>query len=322
MTVTLRVDELSVAFRAGGRSVQAVDRLSFGVRPGEIVALVGESGCGKSATAMAIAGLLPPSARIDGSIRLSDRELYGLPERAMNELRGAQVGTVFQDPLSALNPVLTIGRQVAEPLRRHAGLSRRAADRRVVELLQQVGIADPERRAREYPHQLSGGMCQRVMIAIAIACGPQLFIADEPTTAVDATMQATILELLRALVTQSGMALLIITHDLGVVADIADRVVVMYAGRAVAEAEVHELFEHPRHPYTRALLAATPVPGERNGRLEEIPGIVPTIAEPLERCAFVERCSRARPECHERQPRLLPLEDGQSVACFHPWEAS
>ncbi|ADB52786.1 ABC transporter ATP-binding protein [Conexibacter woesei] len=314
----LQVDDLGVDFVQGDRRTRAVDGVSFAVAPGQVLALVGESGCGKSATATALAGLLPVSAHVSGSIRLDDRELHGLGERELARLRGRDMSMIFQDPTSSLNPVLSVGRQVAEPLRRHAGLSRREARRRAVELIDEVGIADPVRRAREYPHQLSGGMCQRVMIAIAIACNPRVLVADEPTTALDATVQATILELLRRLVAERGMALLLITHDLGVVADVADRVIVMYAGRSVEQGAVAELFAHPRHPYTRALLGATPTPGDdKRARLAEIPGMVPALAGPARDCTFAARCRHAQADCRRLRPELAPA-GRHEVSCLHP----
>jgi peptide/nickel transport system ATP-binding protein len=320
MNATLSVSDLSVEFHGHGRSVCAVDRLSFSVEAGEVLALVGESGCGKSTVARAIMQLLPRTARMGGSILVEGRDVTTLPERALRDVRGERVSIVFQEPVSSLNPVLSVGYQVAESLRRHARLPRRAARDRAVALLDEVGIADPERRAHEYPHQLSGGMCQRVMLAIALAGNPRLLVADEPTTALDATVQANILELLRGVIARRRMGLLLITHDLGVVADLADRAIVMYAGRAVEEAEATELFERPRHPYTRALLEATPMPGgPARARLAEISGTVPSLERPAVSCSFAERCRRADRRCRERRPEPVPA--GRStVACLHPWE--
>ncbi|ADB51219.1 ABC transporter ATP-binding protein [Conexibacter woesei] len=322
MSETLTVSELSVAFRRGGRGTCAVDGLSFAIAPGEVLALVGESGCGKSTVAKAILRLLPRTAQTGGSIVVEGREVTGLSERELTQVRGRKVGIVFQEPISSLNPVVSVGRQVEESLRRHRRMRRREAGAAAVALLEEVGIADPERRAREFPHQLSGGMCQRVMIAIALAGDPRVLVADEPTTALDATVQATILELLRDLVARRGMGLLLITHDLGVVADLADRAIVMYAGRAVEEGDVTELFARPRHPYTRALLAATPTPGgATRARLTEIDGIVPSLAEPATSCSFAERCTRVRADCHRKRPE--PARAGRgSVTCLHPWEGS
>jgi len=255
----LEVDNLQTHFRTPDGVNRAVDGISFAVEAGETVAIVGESGCGKSVTANSILRLVPqPPGRIGGAIRFQGRDLLKLSERAMREVRGNDISMIFQEPMTSLNPVLTIGRQIAEPLRLHQGLSRESVEQRVVEMLGLVGIAEPRRRAREYPHQLSGGMRQRVMIAIALACRPKLLIADEPTTALDVTIQAQILNLMTDLKQRVGAAIILITHDLGVVAEIAERVMVMYAGRKVEEAPVAELFRSPRHPYTRGLLSAVP----------------------------------------------------------------
>src|SRR6266496_3674236 len=262
----LEVDNLQTHFRTPDGVNRAVDGISFAVEAGETVAIVGESGCGKSVTANSILRLVPqPPGRIGGAIRFQGRDLLKLIERAMREVRGNDISMIFQEPMTSLNPVLTIGRQIAEPLRLHQGLSRESVEQRGVEMLGLVGIAEPRRRAREYPHQLSGGMRQRVLIAIALACKPALLIADEPTTALDVTIQAQILDLLREMKATFDLSLLLITHDLGVIAETADRVAVMYAGRLVEQAPVRSIFREPRHPYTRGLLASTPggVPGER-----------------------------------------------------------
>jgi peptide/nickel transport system ATP-binding protein len=258
VNTVLEVTDLSVRFRTEDGWVQAVDDVSFDVGEGEIVALVGESGCGKSVTAMSIIGLLAESAQVSGSVRFSGRELGGLPRSQLRHVRGKDIAMVFQEPMTSLNPVFTVGRQVGEVLREHEGASRKVARARVIELLDLVGIPAPERRVDEYPHQLSGGMRQRVMIAMAVACGPKILIADEPTTALDVTIQAGILDIVRDLRDRLGTAVILITHDLGVVADIADRVVVMYAGRKVEEAPVEDLFASPQHPYTVGLLGAIP----------------------------------------------------------------
>ncbi|WP_129667879.1 ABC transporter ATP-binding protein [Phytoactinopolyspora endophytica] len=314
----LVADGLSVRFQVGQGSVTAVDEISFGVRPGEVMALVGESGCGKSSVAMALAGLLAPNAELTGSVTFGDTDIVGLGERQLSKIRGRSIGVVFQEPMTSLNPVLTVGRQVSEVLRRHAGMSRKQAAEHSVELFERVGIPDPRTRARSYPHQLSGGMRQRVMIAMALACRPRVLIADEPTTALDVTVQSTILRLLRELGREDGTAIVLITHDLGVVADIADRVAIMYAGRFVEEGEVHDIFAQPSHPYTRALLAATPRQGEAGqGRLAEIPGIVPVLHEPATSCSFADRCTRVGSTCHESRPQRSRV--GQHhVWCFHP----
>jgi peptide/nickel transport system ATP-binding protein len=297
----------------------AVDGLSLTVAPGETVAIVGESGCGKSLAALAVMRLLPepPAKIIGGAVRFMGRDLAALSEREMQRVRGRDISMIFQDPMTSLNPVVTVGDQLIEAIRRHTDVSRRDAADRAVELLRQVRIPDAERRLDDYPHQMSGGMSQRVMIAMAIACGPKLLIADEPTTALDVTIQAQILELLKELQTNSDMGLIIITHDLGVVAEIADRVVVMYAGRKVEEAPVEGLFERPLHPYTRGLLGATPSAlRRRGGRLVEIVGSVPGLAELPVGCAFQNRCPEMFDRCRAERPILAPLLPHRSCACF------
>jgi peptide/nickel transport system ATP-binding protein len=316
----LEVGDLSVRFRTEDGAVQAVDRVSFSVAEREIVALVGESGCGKSVTAMAVTRLLPSNASVTGSVMFGGLDLLELPMAELRRMRGKEIAYVFQEPMTALNPSFTAGFQVQETLRHHEPMSRRDARRRAIELLELVGIPAAERRMNEYSHQLSGGMRQRVMIAMAIACGPRLLIADEPTTALDVTVQAAILDVMRSLRERLGMALVLITHDLGVVADAADRVVVMYAGRKVEEAPVLDLFRDPQHPYTVGLLGALPtsVNGRMPERLREIPGIVPSLPASLPNCAFAPRCPRASVECRERVPPLEPKRPGHLAACFHP----
>src|SRR6185312_14046380 len=278
----LEVADLSVRFRTEDGPVLAADQVSFTVADREVLALVGESGCGKSVTAMALTRLLPPNALITGSVRLGDRSLLELPEARMRAVRG------------------------------------RTADRRATELLELVGIPLPSRRLKEYPHQLSGGMRQRVMIAMAVACQPRLLVADEPTTALDVTVQAGILDVLRDLRTEIGTAVLLITHDLGVVADLADRVVVMYAGRTIEEAGTEALFARHSHPYTRGLLEAVPDPERRAGGIREIPGRVPTLRSSPDECTFADRCQRADSLCRARRPELLPGPAGHPVRCVHP----
>ena len=327
----LRVRDLSVRFGTEDGTVSAVDEVDLDVGAGEIVALVGESGCGKSVTAMSLAGLLPGSASVEGSVRLRGQELVGAPERVLRPLRGRDITYVFQEPMTSLNPVLTVGRQITEVLQVHQKLGRTAARARAVELLALVGIPSPDRRVDEYPHQLSGGMRQRVVIAMAVACDPTLLVADEPTTALDVTVQAGILDVIRDLRDRLGTSVLLITHDLGVVADIADRVVVMYAGRVVEQAPVEELFARPRHHYTAALLGAIPTArrGEGDHRLREIPGLVPVLAEQPDRCTFADRCPSADDLCRTSQPTLADSRSpagGQvagsrashRVACWHP----
>ncbi len=303
--------------------VRAVDGVSFTIASGETLAIVGESGCGKSVTAQSILRLLPsPPARIvEGAIRFEGRNLLELRDAEMRDIRGNQIAMIFQEPMTSLNPVLTIGHQIAESLVRHQGLARRAADARAVEMLGLVNIAEPERRTKEYPHQLSGGMRQRVMIAMALACNPKLLIADEPTTALDVTIQAQILDLMRELKTKIGAAIMLITHDLGVVAEMAERVVVMYAGRKVEEAPVSELFERPMHPYTRGLLGSMPRLGASltdtaPQRLNEIAGVVPSLREEIPGCAFAPRCTLATERCRQSFPPLERKGERHLVACF------
>jgi peptide/nickel transport system ATP-binding protein len=317
--VPLEVRGLSTTLFTRRGTMKAVDGISLAVGAGETVALVGESGCGKSLTALSIMRLLPdPPARIvGGEVFLNGRDLVALPEEAMLDIRGREIGMIFQDPMSSLNPVATVEKQIAEVLSAHTDLDRRQARARVLELLEQVGMPDAGRRLDAYPHQLSGGMCQRVMIAMAIACSPSVLIADEPTTALDVTVQAQVLALLKRLQAEAGMAMIFITHDLGVVAEIADRVVVMYAGRKVEEAVVDDLFEAPLHPYTAGLIGATPVPGAaRAERLADIPGMVPPLDQLPAGCAFAPRCPRVMERCWKEQPVLTEPRPGRRVACF------
>ena len=315
----LEVEDLRTTLFTRRGEMKAVDGLSLAVGAGETVALVGESGCGKSLSALSIMRLLPdPPARIvGGAVRLIGRDIVPVTEEAMLDIRGREIGMIFQDPMSALNPVITVGKQIAEVLTAHTELGHGQARARAHELLEQVGMPDAGRRLDAYPHQLSGGMCQRVVIAMAIACNPSVLIADEPTTALDVTVQAQVLTLLRKLQREAGMAMIFITHDLGVVAEIADRVVVMYAGRKVEEAPVDDLFERPLHPYTAGLIGATPIPGgERAQRLADIPGMVPPLNALPDGCAFAPRCSRAMDRCRVERPALTAMADGRAVACF------
>ena len=323
----LEVDNLQTHFRTPDGVNRAVDGISFAVEAGETVAIVGESGCGKSVTANSILRLVPqPPGRIGGAIRFQGRDLLKLSERAMREVRGNDISMIFQEPMTSLNPVLTIGRQIAEPLRLHQGLSRESVEQRVVEMLGLVGIAEPRRRTREYPHQLSGGMRQRVLIAIALACRPKLLIADEPTTALDVTIQAQILNLMTDLKRRVGAAIILITHDLGVVAETAERVMVMYAGRKVEEAPVAELFRSPRHPYTRGLLSAVPKLGSSLGaaqtRLAEIPGVVPSLKQRIAGCVFASRCAFARDLCRRVAPALEEKAPAHFAACHFAAKAT
>lgn len=321
MTPRLAVNDLSVRFATDDGGVLAVDRMSFSVEPGEVLALVGESGCGKSVTAMSVLRLLPSIATMTGSITLDETELTSLSTRQMREIRGRDISMIFQEPMTSLNPAYTIGFQIGEVLRRHEGMSRKQAKDRAVELLELVRMPAAGARVKEYPHQLSGGMRQRVMIAMAVACSPKVLIADEPTTALDVTIQAQILDIIRDLREHVGASIVLITHDLGVVADIADRIEVMYAGHKVESGPVHELFDNPQHPYTIGLLGAVPRPdlaGGMQDRLQEIPGLVPVLHGKPESCVFAPRCSRATDECVEAMPPLELVRPRQYSACVHP----
>jgi peptide/nickel transport system ATP-binding protein len=293
------------------------------VNAGETLAVVGESGCGKSVTAQSILRLIPtpPGRYMSGQIRFEGRDLLELEIAEMRKLRGAEISMIFQEPMTSLNPVLTVGRQIGETLTLHQGLDQKTAERRAVEMLKLVGIPEPERRVREYPHQLSGGMRQRVMIAMALACNPKLLIADEPTTALDVTIQAQILDLMRELKTRVGAAIILITHDLGVVAEMAERVVVMYAGRKVEEASVDDLFNRPRHPYTLGLMGSIPHLGSslaQNAapRLAEIQGVVPSLRDEIPGCAFAPRCRFATDRCTRERPAIEELAPRHFAACF------
>jgi len=316
----LAVDDLRVRFKTQRGLVHAVNGISFDVRPGETLGLVGESGCGKSVTALTTMGILPRAARIaSGSIRLDGRELLGLSERQWRRVRGKEIAMIFQDPMTSLNPVLTVGAQLREAIEEHLDLDRKAATRRAVELLEQVGIPSPADRLRNYPHQFSGGMRQRVMIAIALACEPKVLIADEPTTALDVTIQAQILDLLRDLVADRGTSLVLITHDLGVVAGMCERVKVMYAGTLVEEGSASELFAAPRHPYTLGLLQSVPrLDAGRKQPLRPIPGAPRNmLSEPVS-CPFAPRCRNRIDRCDAELPQLKRLDTGQRAACFNP----
>jgi peptide/nickel transport system ATP-binding protein len=316
----LEVSDLSVRFDTDDGPVHAVDRVSWSLREREVLGIVGESGCGKSVSAMSLLRLLPATAHVTGQALFAGEDLLRVPDARIRRIRGREISFVFQEPMTSLNPVFTVGRQIGEVLRRHLGLSRSASRARTVELLDLVRIPAPSRRVDEYPHQLSGGMRQRVMIAMALACDPKILIADEPTTALDVTIQAGILDLVRELRDRLGTAIVLITHNLGVVADVADRVVVMYAGRKAEEAPVHDLFASPQHPYTIGLLGAIPRPGARgrNGRLREIPGRVPSLAELPAYCAFAPRCPRADELSRSEVPSLREVRPAHWVACFHP----
>ena len=315
----LDVSDLKTVFRTRDGAVHAVNSVSFSVSPGELLGVVGESGSGKSVTMMSLMGLLPspPAEIVSGQILFEGRDVRKMSPKALRALRGREIGFVFQDPMTSLNPVFTVGYQLIEPLKVHMGLRGHAARARAAELLALVGIPDAAARLDDFPHQFSGGMRQRVMIAIALACDPKVLIADEPTTALDVTIQAQILELVRSLRQKLGMAIIWITHDLGVVAGIADRVMVMYGGQIVEQAPVDELFARPRHPYTRALLETVPrVDGTRDTRLRSISGQPPSLAEHPRSCPFAARCGHVHDRCLAENPQRRLVGPGHDVACF------
>ena len=314
----LELDGLRTYFDTLSGTVRSVNGVSYQLRAGETLGVVGESGCGKSVTALSIMRLVPtpPGRFAGGAIRYRGTDLLKLTEREMRQIRGNRISMIFQEPMTSLNPVLTVGRQIAETVQVHQKLSRAAAMQRAVEMLRLVQIPEPERRVKEYPHQLSGGMRQRVMIALALACNPEVLIADEPTTALDVTIQAQIVDLIKRLQKELGMGVIMITHDLGVVAESCDRVVVMYAGRKVEEATVIDLFERPLHPYTRALMGSMPAMNTQAKRLAEIPGMVPAPHELGQGCAFAARCTEVQERCRRETPALTAHGDGHVVACF------
>ncbi|MEX2242108.1 MAG: ABC transporter ATP-binding protein [Burkholderiales bacterium] len=322
----LEIRELKTHFFTRDGVVRAVDGVSCRLDPGETLAVVGESGCGKSVTALSILRLIasPPGRIVGGEVLFNGRNLLELPDAEMRRIRGNEISMIFQEPMTSLNPVLTIGRQIAETLVLHQGMDRKHAAERAVEMLQLVKISESRRRVKQYPHELSGGMRQRVMIAMALSCNPKLLIADEPTTALDVTIQAQILDLMRELKAKTGAAIVLITHDLGVVAEMAQRVVVMYAGRKVEEASVEALFERPRHPYTLGLLGSIPrledavVDAIGKKRLTEIPGMVPSLKEEIAGCVFEPRCPYARTRCRAEYPPLEEQAPGHWSAC---WES-
>ena len=315
----LDVKDLRTVFRTRTQEVHAVNSVSFSLKPGELLGVVGESGSGKSVTVMSLIGLLPsPPAEVrDGQVLFGDQDLLKCDAASLRAIRGARIGFIFQDPMTSLNPVFTVGFQLMEPLLKHMGMSKRQARQRAQELLELVHIPDARQRLKDYPHQFSGGMRQRVMIAIALACGPQVLIADEPTTALDVTIQAQILELVKELRQKLGMAIIWITHDLGVIAGIADRVMVMYGGQIVEHAPVRELFGNPQHPYTRALLRTIPSKhGARIDRLRVIEGQPPMLAAPPSACSFRFRCTHRMPICNQKRPLRVDLGKGHDTACF------
>ena len=317
----LEVRNLRTFFRTSGGVARAVDDVSFDVRPGETLGIVGESGCGKSVTSLSIMRLVPepPGFHPSGEIRFAGRDLLKLSEREMRKLRGDDIAMIFQEPMTSLNPIFRVGAQISESLRQHRGLNKHEARVEAIKLLTRVGIPDPTKRVDDYPHQMSGGMKQRVMIAMALACEPKLLIADEPTTALDVTIQAQILDLLRDLQSEMGMAIVLITHDLGVIAEMAHRVVVMYAGRVVETAPVELLFDEPRHPYTLGLFRSLPdMNAEAQDQLATIRGMVPNATAFPSGCRFRNRCDFAVDACAETMPDLVPIADrpGQAAACL------
>jgi len=321
----LEIDNLQTHFFTRAGVVRAVDGVSYSVRAGETLGVVGESGCGKSVTALSILRLVasPPGRIVGGRVLFEGRNLLELTERAMEDIRGNDIAMIFQEPMTSLNPLLTIGRQIGEAVALHRGLSGREAWDEAIEMLRRVHIPEPERRVHAYPHQLSGGMRQRAMIAMALSCNPKLLIADEPTTALDVTIQAQILDLMRELQDTTGAAIILITHDMGVVAENADRVIVMYAGRKVEEASADDLFESPGHPYTKGLLGSLPNleiaarTDTRRARLSEIKGMVPSLANLPRGCSFAPRCGFATEECRAAYPPLTQYRPGHWVACWH-----
>ena len=318
----LKVEDLRVEFRTRRGAAMVLNGVDFEIHPGETLCVVGESGCGKSMTALALLRLIPsPPGRIrSGRVLFQGEDLVAASEARMREVRGNRISMIFQEPMTSLNPVFTVGDQIGESLRLHAGLDAKAARERSIEMLRQVGIPAPERRVDEYPHQLSGGMRQRVMIAIALACEPKILIADEPTTALDVTVQAQIFDLLQEMREARGTAIILITHDMGAVAEMADRVIVMYAGRKVEEGRVEDILDRPAHPYTQGLLACRPqlVVGKVEARrqLAEIPGVVPPMHLLGAGCAFAPRCAHAMPRCRESAPRERAVGEGHAAACW------
>ena len=317
----LEVEDLSVSFHTEAGRVRAIDRVSFSIEPGEVLGIVGESGCGKSVTAMSLMRLLPqPSSRIEsGSINFRGTDVVKLPQKELFSLRGHKMAMVFQEPMTALNPVYRIGRQMREIFRLHfPSMDPLSVHKKCVSLLEKVGIPEPEKRLTEYPHQLSGGMRQRVMIAMALSCEPDLLIADEPTTALDVTTQAQILDLIMRLREERGMGVILITHDLGVIAEVCEKVLVMYAGKVAEKASVKELFSQPRHPYTRGLLGSMPsLSAKRKSPLRTIDGMVPPLMDMPPGCRFADRCDLVSAKCRKESPARSLLEGGRFVHCYH-----
>ncbi|CAJ1004247.1 MULTISPECIES: ABC transporter ATP-binding protein [Bacillales] len=315
MTTILEVEQLRTRFRTENGVVNVVDGVDFSIRAGETLGVVGESGCGKSVTSLSIMRLLPPNGRAEGTIRFNGTNLLELSEKEMQAVRGNDISMIFQEPMTSLNPLHTVGRQIEEAIQLHWKVSKAQARERAIAMLKAVGMPRAEEIYGEYPHQLSGGMRQRVMIAMAMACDPKLIIADEPTTALDVTIQAQILDLMRELKEKTGTSIMLITHDLGVVAEMCDRVIVMYAGQVVEETDVETLFEQPKHPYTIGLMKSIPELDEEREYLDTIPGAVPLPHQMPKGCRFAPRCAQAMPICREQPPELLQL-DGHKCRCW------
>ncbi|MCM3081854.1 ABC transporter ATP-binding protein [Brevibacillus invocatus] len=316
MTAMLQISDLRTSFLQSGEKLTVIEGVSLSVAPGETVGVVGESGCGKSVTSLSVMQLLGRNVQLEGSIRFQEKELLTLTDKQMESIRGNQIAMIFQEPMTSLNPLHTIGKQISEPLRRHLGLNKQQAKERTIQLLKEVGIPRAEDIISDYPHQLSGGMRQRVMIAMAMACTPKLLIADEPTTALDVTIQAQILELMKKVRNEHGTSILLITHDLGVVAEMCHRVIVMYAGQIVEEADVKQLFDEPKHPYTRGLLNSMPSLNNNQERLDAIPGAVPLLTEMPKGCRFAPRCSQVMDVCREKNPELKSISETQKCRCW------
>ncbi|OEF99388.1 peptide ABC transporter ATP-binding protein [Vulcanibacillus modesticaldus] len=313
----LEVDQLKTIFRTEDGDIPAVSGVSFSLKAGETLGIVGESGSGKSVTSLSIMGLIPkPQGRLSGSIRYKGKEIINLSEGEMREIRGNEISMIFQEPMTSLNPVFTIGNQMVEAVLLHMELSKKEAEQRAIEMLRQVGIPRAEEIMKEYPHQLSGGMRQRVMIAMAMSCNPSILIADEPTTALDVTIQAQILDLMRNLKKDFNTSILLITHDLGVVAEMCDRVIVMYAGKIVEESDVRTLFKNPNHPYTKGLIKSTPRLTSEKQRLYSIPGNVPSFKEMPKGCKFVPRCEYAKDICYKNEPELVYVGEDHKSSCW------
>ncbi len=317
----LELLDLTTEFSTPDGVVRAVDRVNFFVKRKETVGIVGESGCGKSVTSLSIMGLVPRPGKVYGSIQFDGRELTKLTENQMRKIRGNEISMIFQEPMTSLNPVYTIGNQLYEPLRNHQGMSRKNARKTAIDYLNLVGISSPEKRIDEYPHQLSGGMQQRAMIAMALSCNPKLLIADEPTTALDVTIQAQILELMKELKEKLSTSIMLITHDLAVVAEMCERVIVMYAGWVVESGPVRQIFKNSAHPYTEGLIRSIPKLHKKENRLFEILGVVPNPLEAPEGCRFNNRCDYVEDRCRKEEPELLEAGEGHLVRCFYPRHA-